>query len=153
VPATAPAAAPAIPNTPAPVFQPVDPKKKLAPDEDLTESARVFYGAIVDKDIERLVALCRPPFHFESRSATSEAEIRRKWEASFQSEASHSLRLLAIEFLGYDEMVAKYGKSPDRLNAWPLRSGLFSVGNLNGHAVVVLWRKATTGWIPVALHD
>jgi len=154
LPPAAPQPAVAQPNPAAATAGAADPKAaKKGADEDLSEAARVFYLAILDKDVDRLVALCRAPFFFESRTANSEAEVRKKWETSLQSESMESLRVLGIEFFTYDEMLARYGKSPERLGSWPLRSGTFSVANLSGHAVVVLWRKVGAAWQPVGFHD
>ncbi|MBI5543407.1 MAG: hypothetical protein HY901_05930 [Deltaproteobacteria bacterium] len=139
--------APGQPNpTPAP------PPRK--PEEDLAFSADQLYGAVVTKDLESLMAFCRPPFFFEGKAISTDAEIRRKWQTSLANQPLESVRYLGMQSFTYDEMVARHGKPPDRLAAWPLKSGVFTVGNLGGHAAIVLWRKSANGsWQAVGFHD
>jgi hypothetical protein len=58
-----------------------------------------------------------------------------------------------VTLVSPEEMAAKYGKPPERLSSWPMKGGTLSVGNLGGHAAVVLWRKNGALWQAVGFHD
>lgn len=130
------------------------PEGKPAKDsESLLEIARQYYEAILAKDAERVSGACRAPFFFEGKAVSIDADIRKLWESSLQSEPLKGVRLLGVELYTPEEMVAKYGKAPERLSAWPLKGNMISVGNLGGHAAVVLWRKSGVQWHAAGFHD
>ena len=115
--------------------------------------APAFYAAILARDAAQLAALCRAPFFFEGKSVASDAEIRRAWTAALERAPVDGLRLLGVDLYSPEEMVAKFGKAPEKLSSWPLKGGTISVGNLSGHAAVVLWKKTAGQWQAVAFHD
>jgi len=136
-------------TTPSP--QPA-PKKPV--DEELSESAERLLSAILSRDLNGIMAYCRAPFFFEGKQVGTDAEVRKRWEAELSTEATlERLRLVGVELRSYDEMVARFGKPPERLASWPMRSGTFAVGNLSGHAVISLWRKGARGWEAIGFHD
>ncbi|MGC4113442.1 MAG: hypothetical protein QM765_01970 [Myxococcales bacterium] len=149
-PAVAPAAAAPVP-APAPAPAAAAPKKPV--DEDLSIASERLLNALLGRDLENLMVFCHAPFFFEGKQANSEGEIRKRWETELASEQLEHLPLVGVEYFTFDEMVARYGKPPEKLNAWPLRSGTIAVGNLGGHAVIVLWRKGARGWEALGFHD
>jgi hypothetical protein len=172
--AAAPVASPAMPKPPKPpeVPSPVQPARpveaapeaksaevKAAPErrssaeEGIASVARAYYVALLSKDVDRLVSLSRAPFYFESRAVSSPEEIKKRWASALANQPLESLRLLDIEVLSHEEMIKKYGKPPERLAAWPAGGGTYTVGNLSGHAAVVLWRRNGNGWQALAFHD
>jgi hypothetical protein len=127
--------------------------ERRSSEESILSAAQAFYTALLAKDVDRLATLSRAPFHFESRVANSPEEIKKRWASALSSQPLESLHLHDIEVLGPEEMVKKYGKPPERLAAWPMSGATLTVGNLSGHAAVVLWRKGGNGWQALAFHD
>lgn len=121
--------------------------------ESVASAARAYYAALLSKDVDRLVSLSRAPFYFESRAVISPEDIRKRWANALANQPLESLRLLSIEVLNHEEMSKKYGKPPARLAAWPAGAGTYTVGNLSGHAAVVLWRRNGNAWQAMAFHD
>jgi hypothetical protein len=121
--------------------------------ESVAGAARAYYVALLSKDVDRLMSLSRAPFYFESRAVSSHEEIKRRWASALANQPLESLRLLDIEVLSHEEMIKKYGKAPERLSAWPAGGGIYTVGNLSGHAAVVLWRRNGNAWQALAFHD
>jgi hypothetical protein len=122
-------------------------------DEDLAIAAERLLNAVLMRDLENLMVFCHAPFFFEGKQVNSDAEIRKRWETELSSEQLEQLPLVGIEYFTFDEMVARFGKPPEKLANWPLRSGTITVGNLGGHAVIVLWRKGMRGWEALGFHD
>ena len=144
----APAATAAAPAQPAPAAAP---KKPV--DDDLAIAAERLLNALLARDLENIMVFCKAPFFFEGKQVGTDAEVRKKWETELSSEPLETARLVGVEYFSFDEMVARYGKAPEKLASWPLRSGMLAVGNLSGHPVVVLWRKGARGWEALGFHD
>lgn len=123
------------------------------PDQQLPQAAREFYRALVNRDAETLSALCRPPFYFEGKAAQTGEEIKRRWSSFLQGKGLSTAHLYGIDVFTPEEMAARHGKAPEKLAEWPLRGAMLSVGNVEGHAVIVLWRRGTQGWQAAAVHD
>lgn len=166
-PAEPPAAAPEKKATPAPAAPApaaekkapaaavaAAPAKKSAVDPDLENAAEKLLWAILEKDVEVVLQYCKAPFFFEGKQLATDAEMRKKWETSLPGKLFEGYSVIGVEFFTFDEMVAKYGKPPEKLAGWPVRTGTLAVGNLGGHPVVVLWRKGAKGaWEAVGFHD
>lgn len=129
------------------------PERRSTAEESVSSAARAFYLALLSKDVDRLAAMSRAPFYFESRAVSSPEEIKKRWASALSSQPLESLRLLDVEVLSPEDMSKKYGKPPERLAAWPAGGGTYTVGNLSGHAAVVLWRRSGSGWQALAFHD
>ena len=104
-------------------------------------------------DADSLSLLCKLPFYFESRLASTPEELKREWSSALTGKSLEVAKLYDIELLTAEEMTEKYGRPPERLSAWPLKGGMLSVANIDGHPVIVLWRKAGHGWLAHGLHD
>jgi hypothetical protein len=122
-------------------------------DPVLEALTRSFYEALLARNIDALMLVCRPPFHFEALLAHSTDELRRRWTSSLQGRSLHRGEFQGFEVLTPEEMVQKYGKAPEKLAGWSTRGGMLSVGNLGGRAAIVLWRRAGASWQAVAFHD
>jgi hypothetical protein len=149
--AAQPAAAPEKKAAAEPAKAPAAPAKK--PEDDLVLAAERFYDAVLAKDVDGVAAYCKPPFFFQGKLSGTEAEIHKKWESALQTEPLEHVKLVGVEYLSFDEMVAKYGKPPEKLSGWPMKGGTISVGNLSGHPAIVLWRKTPQGWQAAGFHD
>lgn len=121
--------------------------------DGLLAAAHELYTALLAKNVDRLAALSRAPFYFESRAASSPEEIKKRWASALSTQPLESLRLYDIEVLSPEDTVKKHGKPPERLSGWPLSGSTLTIGNLSGHAAVVLWRKSGNAWQAVAFHD
>ncbi len=115
--------------------------------------AHELYTALLAKNVDRLAALSRAPFYFESRVASSPEEIKKRWASALSIQPLERLRLYDIDVLSPEEMVKKHGKPPERLSGWPLSGSTVTIGNFSGHAAVVLWRKSGNAWQAIAFHD
>jgi hypothetical protein len=142
--------APVAANPPA-EEKPSAPKKPV--DESLGATAHLFYEALLRKDVETLAGLSRAPFFFEGKQAQSNEEIKKRWLAALQGKAVQDLKLYGIDTFTAEEMVEKYGKAPEKLREWPIKGGMLTVGNLSGHAAVVLWRQNGKAWQAQGFHD
>lgn len=128
------------------------PGKKGA-DSALSTAAQAFYRALAARDVDAVASLCRAPFFFEGKSVGSAEEIRRKWSEALQGRALPDLELDDVELLSYEEMVARFGRPPEKLSGWPIKGAMLSVGNLAGHAAIVLWKKNGQAWQAFGFHD
>ena len=126
---------------------------KKTVDPTLALHARAFFLALARGDADSLSLLCKLPFYFESRLASTPEELKREWSSALTGKSLEVAKLYDIELLTAEEMTEKYGRPPERLSAWPLKGGMLSVANIDGHPVIVLWRKAGHGWLAHGLHD
>lgn len=164
----APAPAPPVAKTapaapPAPVAAKEEKKdekagaasKKASTDAVLDTAAKDFYTRLLAKDIEGLNVLCRSPFFFEGKAAGSSDDVKRRWSQTLENKALEGQRLYDIQYFTPEEMVAKYGKAPDKLAGWNISKGnMLSVANLGGRASVVLWvKRSPKEWQAAGFHD
>jgi hypothetical protein len=147
-PAKAPAPGAQVPGAPATASAD---KKKV--DDDLAYTAAHFFAALLARDVDKIAGYCKAPFYFESKATATDADVRKKWESALQSDPLEGVHFLGVDYYTPDEMIAKYGKPPDRLSAWPLKGGMLSVANFGGHPVVVLWKNTGVSWQAVGFHD
>lgn len=122
-------------------------------DASLAVHARAFLVALQRGNIDALTLLSRVPFHFEGEVATTDEAVKQGWRSALQGKNLESTRLFDIDLLSPEEMTAKYGRPPERLASWPLKGAMIAVANLDGHPVVVLWKRSGQGWQALAFHD
>lgn len=146
---------PAAAQAPAsPVASPAgETKLKKPADPVLAAVARAFYATLLHRDAEALILLCRPPFFFEAQAANTPEELKERWTAVLQARSFDAARLYDVEIFTPEELTEKYGKPPEKLAAWPLKGALISVGNIDGHPLLVLWKKSGAAWAAVGFHD
>lgn len=117
--------------------------------------ARGFFTDLVAGDTNRLMLRAGYPFFAEARRFDRPEELRAHLGKALRSRRADLLKLYSIEVLTAADMEKKYGKPPARLNGWNLRASntYLAVGNLSGHATVLLLRQAGAAWQVVGFHD
>lgn len=127
----------------------------LQPAEQGLISAREFLEDLIAGDAARLMAHAGLPFFLEGRRVDRAEELRTEWSKALRSRRTDLLTLYGIEVLTPAEMEKKYGRPPQRLNAWPWRAPntLLAVANLSGHATILLLRQVGAAWQVVGFHD
>ena len=91
----------------------------------------------------------------EDRAGDRAGERVEKADVALRQGRADALKLYGVEVLLPADMEKKYGKSPQRLSAWNTRAPntYFAVGNLSGHAAVLMLRQAGAAWQVVGFHD
>lgn len=127
----------------------------LSPADQALVVARGFFSDVINGDASDLVARSGLPFFMESRRVDRADELLSAWSRSLRSRRTDLLKLYSVEILTPAELEKKYGKAPARLSQWPMKSGttFFAVGNLSGHATIVLLRQAGAAWQVIGFHD
>jgi hypothetical protein len=69
------------------------------PDEQLPQTARAFYEALINRDVDGLSGLCRPPFYFEGKAVQTGEEIKRRWSGFLQGKGLSTARLFRVDLL------------------------------------------------------
>jgi len=102
-----------------------------------------------------MLAHCGLPFMLEDRRIDRADELRSEWVKNLRAKRTDLLVLYDVELLTPPEMEKKYGAPPRRLSGWSWRSANTSlaVGNLSGHAMVLLLRPVGAAWQIVGFHD
>lgn len=128
---------------------------ELTPQQQAEVVSRGFFNDLILADTNRLVARAGYPFFMETRRIDRPEDLRAAWARTVRSRRTDVLKLYSIEVLAPADMEKKYGKPPQRLSSWPLRTGttFVVVGNLSGHAAILLLRQAGAAWQVVAFHD
>lgn len=127
----------------------------LPPAEQAQVVARGFFTDLIAADTGKLVARSGYPFFMEARRVDRPEDLRTQWGKSLRSRRVDLLKLYSVEVFLPVEMEKKYGKPPARLSAWNWRSPntYVAVGNLSGHAAVLLLHQAGAAWQVVGFHD
>jgi hypothetical protein len=127
----------------------------LQPSEQVEVVARGFFMDLIGGDTARLVARAGFPFFMEARRVDRAEDLKTQWGKSLRSRRTDLLKLYSVEVFLPADMEKKYGKPPQRLNAWNWRSPntYVAVGNLSGHATVVLLHQAGAAWQVIGFHD
>ncbi|PZR10762.1 MAG: hypothetical protein DI536_18980 [Archangium gephyra] len=117
--------------------------------------ARSYFNDIVAGDAARMLARSGFPFFMESRRVDRPEELLSQWSKSLRSRRTDLLKLYSVEVMTPAEMEKKFGKAPARLSAWNLKAPntYVAVGNLSGHATILLLRQAGVAWQVVGFHD
>jgi hypothetical protein len=172
-PAPTPAPAPASPEAEPPPPAPA-PRKAAAPKPKADESpprppglmpddpqlaqviARRFFNDLLLGDARELVyGECAFPFFMEDKKFSTPEELLPEWLKILRDKRTDLLTLYGIEMLSPAEMEKKYGKPPARLAnlPWHAPKTVLAVGNLSGHAGVVVIASGQKGWRVVGYHD
>lgn len=127
----------------------------LPPEQQVEVVARGFFTDLISGDTNRLLARSGYPFFAEARRLDRPEELRAHLGKTLRSRRADLLKLYSIEVLLPADMEKKYGKAPQRLSGWNLRSPntFVAVGNLSGHAAILLLRQAGAAWQVVGFHD
>lgn len=113
----------------------------------LQELARAFFFAVTKGDARSIAMNSTVPFALEDQRIYDPQELFTRWLHHLRSKRTDLLVLYGVEVLTPDEMVKKYGPPPPRLQNFPWRSGktFIAVGNLSGHAAVVIFKETRPG--------
>ncbi len=127
----------------------------LAPAEQAQVVARGFFTDLIAAETGRLVARAGYPFFMEARRVDRPEELRTQWGKSLRSRRADLLKLYSVDVFLLADMEKKYGKAPARLSAWSWRAPntYVAVGNLSGHATVLLLHQAGAAWQVIGFHD
>jgi hypothetical protein len=128
---------------------------ELSAPQQVEVVARGFFTDLIAGDTNRVVSRAGYPFFMEARRVDRPEELRTQWGKALRSRRTDLLKLYSVEVFLPADMEKKYGKAPARLSAWSWRSPntYVAVGNLSGHAVIVLMRQAGAAWRFVGFHD
>jgi len=150
----APSAEKPAPNPDHPARERAVPASQQTPPvEDVREGSLALMRALIARDLETLSRLTPTPFSFDGTEATTRAAVRQRWAALLERYPIDQLELRGVEVLSYDDLVAKHGKPPVRLQRLPLPGSQAAIVDLNGKAAVLLWRKRAKGFQLFAISD
>jgi hypothetical protein len=119
-------------------------------------SARHFFEDVLVADSAGMLAHCGFPFMLEDRRVDRPDDLRGIWQKALRTHRTDLLRLYDVEILTPQEMEKKYGTPPRRLQSWNWRGGgvgYLAVGNLSGHAAVIMLKQVGAAWQVVGYHD
>ena len=103
-------------------------------------------------DIRRDLESC----FLENRTLREPETLLEEWVRQLGAHRTDLLVLYGIEVLTPEEMEARFGAPPARLDGfpWRTRGALIAVGNLSGRAAVAVFREVKKGdWRLIAYHD
>ncbi len=128
---------------------------ELTPAQQVEVMARGFFNDLIAGDTNRVVARAGFPFFMEGRRVDRPEDLKTQWGKTLRSRRADLLKLYSVEVLLPADMEKKYGKAPQRLSGWSWRSPntYLAVGNLSGHATILLLRQAGAAWQVVGFHD
>lgn len=119
-------------------------------------AARELFLALLSGDAQRVAELSVVPFVLEDRTIRHADGLIEEWVRQLGSRRTDLLVLYGVEVMAPDEMEAKYGAPPARLQPfpWRTRGSWIAVGNLSGRAAVAVFRAGKSGdWRLIAYHD
>lgn len=116
---------------------------------------RLFMQDLVAGDATKLVARSGYPCFIEGKRFDRAEDLRTQWGRTLRSRRTDLLKLYSVEALTPADMEKKYGKPPQRLNAWNTKApnSYFAVANVSGHATVLLLKQVGAAWQVVGFHD
>lgn len=151
--APAPAARPAAPRPSKPAASARPARVPSSLESDPEAAARAFFQALLSRNFVYLVDVSRTPFQFEGRTARTTTDLQHGWASVLTGQPFQSATLYGIEMFTPEAAIARFGPMPEKLAGWQAKGGMISVGNIDGRAVFVLWRKAGQGWAAYGIHD
>jgi hypothetical protein len=153
----APAPAPATAPAPKPQAAAPSPATAGAPaqlDEEETDrrervksEARFILENLLTGDARRATSELIYPFQLEDKKYGTPEELVAAWVKQLRAKRTDLITLYDIEVLPLADMEKKYGKPPARLGLGNLKDPdvYAAVGNLSGHAAVLLFRAPKDG--------
>lgn len=150
-------AAPASPPPAAPAPQLAAPAPARGGDENLDaeglrrkevkKEARFIFENLLAGDARRASLELLYPFQLEDKRYATPEELVAAWVKQLRAKRTDLVTLYDIEVLSLAEMEKKYGKPPARLGLGTLKEPDFyvAVGNLSGHAAILLFRAPLSG--------
>jgi hypothetical protein len=117
--------------------------------------ARGFFVDLIAADTPRLIARSGYPFFMEARRIDKPEDLRTQWGKSLRTRRADLLKLYSVEVFTVADMEKKYGKPPARLSSWAWRqpNTFVAVGNLSGHAAILLLHQVGAAWQVIGFHD
>lgn len=109
--------------------------------------ARFILENLLTGDARRAVSELAYPFQLEDKKYGTPEELVAAWVKQLRAKRTDLITLYDIEVLPLAEMEKKYGKPPARLRLENLKDPdvYAAVGNLSGHAAVLLFRAPKDG--------
>ena len=128
---------------------------ELQPAEQAQVVARGFFTDLIAADTGKLVARSGYPFFMEARRVDRPEDLRTQWGKALRSRRADLLKLYSVDVFLPADMEKKYGKPPARLSPWNWRAPntYVVVGNLSGHATILLLHQAGAAWQVIGFHD
>jgi hypothetical protein len=129
---------------PAPTTDAAD--SKLTAEEymrkQIKTEARYIFENLLSGDARGAVNNVSLPFQLEDKRYGTPEELVAAWVKQLRQKRTDLITLYDIEVLSLAEMEKKYGKAPARLGLGTLKDPdiYAAVGNLSGHAAVLLFR-------------
>ena len=129
--------------------------RELPEAEQVRVIARDFLNEVLNGNASGAASKCGTPFMMEDRRIERLEDVRTEWSKNLRTRRTDLLSLYDIEVLTPAEMEKKYGKPPQRLASWNLRSSgtMLAVGNVSGRAAVMLMKQYGVTWQVVGFHD
>ena len=127
----------------------------LQPADQVQVVARGFFMDLIAAETGKLVARSGYPFFMEARRVDRPEDLRTQWGKALRSRRADLLKLYSVDVYLPADMEKKYGKPPARLSAWNWRAPntYVVVGNLSGHATILLLHQAGAAWQVIGFHD
>jgi hypothetical protein len=115
------------------------------------QEARGIFENLLTGDARRAASEFLYPFQLEDKRYLTPEDLVSAWVKQLRAKRTDLVTLYDIEVLSMAEMEKKYGKPPSRLGFGALKEpDLYAaVGNLSGHAAILLFR-APKGTAPKA---
>lgn len=127
----------------------------LPPAAQVQVVARGFFLDLIAGETGKVLARSGYPFFMEAKRIDRPEELRAQWGKSLRSRRTDLLKLYSVEVFLPADVEKKYGRPPARLSSWNWRAPntYVAIGNLSGHATVLLLRQAGAAWQVVGFHD
>lgn len=108
----------------------------------MKSEARFILENLITGDARRAAGELTYPFQLEDKRYNTPEELVAAWVKQLRTKRTDLMNLYDIEVLSMAEMEKKYGKPPARLGLGSLRDPdiYLAVGNLSGHAAILLFR-------------
>ena len=120
---------------------------------EVRDTALQIAQALLASDVEKLTALTPAGFAFDGRQAWSQSEIRAEWLHALERRSLKGAQIHGAEVVGCDEMVKRYGPPPERWSKFNLSATRIAIVNLDGRALLVIFRRRGDVWVPLGVSD
>jgi hypothetical protein len=101
----------------------------------------IFFRSMQRSDARQIIALSAFPFFLESQRYDQADVLLPEWVRILRAKRTDLLTVYGVDVYTLAEMEQKFGQPPVRLKDVPLAGSLyFAVGNLSGHAAILVFR-------------